>query len=79
MGPFDTAERDGMPHQLPPATLSRLSAAAHACEDARRDFVREFPLEWKGRRHGYDFEHDSEKWSVPGRHVYRVVFATWEK
>ena len=66
------------------------------------DFVREFPLEWKGRTYRYDFafptrrviletngrrwhddandyEHDNEKWSVPGRCGYRIVFATWGK
>jgi len=66
------------------------------------DFIREFPLEWNGRRYRYDFafprqrtileangrrwhddptdyEHDNEKWSVPGRLGYRVVFATWNK
>jgi very-short-patch-repair endonuclease len=66
------------------------------------DFVREFPLEWNGRRYLFDFafahsrtiletngrrwhdnptdyEHDNEKWSVPGRHGNRVVFATWDK
>jgi hypothetical protein len=65
-------------------------------------FVREFPLEWNGRVHRFDFafaadrtiletngrrwhddpsdyEHDNEKWSVPGRHGYRLVFATWDK
>ena len=26
-----------------------------------------------------DYEHDNEKWSVPGRHGYRIVLATWEK
>ena len=26
-----------------------------------------------------DYEHDNEKWSVPGRHGYRIVFATWDK
>ena len=26
-----------------------------------------------------DFEHDNEKWSVPGRHGYRIVHATWTK
>ena len=26
-----------------------------------------------------DDEHDNEKCSVPGRHGYRVVFATWAK
>lgn len=65
-------------------------------------FIREFPLDWNGRRYLFDFafedsrtiletngrrwhddstdyEHDNEKWSVPGRHGYRIVFATWEK
>ena len=26
-----------------------------------------------------DYEDDNEKWSVPGRYGYRVVFATWDK
>ncbi len=66
------------------------------------DFQREFPLEWNGRVHHFDFafehtrtiletngrrwnddptdyEHDNEKWSVPGRHGYRLVLATWAK
>ena len=65
-------------------------------------FTREFPIEWGGRTHRFDFaferqqtiletngrrwhddptdyEHDHEKWSVPGRHDYRIVFATWDK
>jgi very-short-patch-repair endonuclease len=65
-------------------------------------FEREFPLEWNGRVHRFDFgfrsarviveingrrwhddpsdyEHDHEKWSVPGRLGYRIVFATWRK
>ena len=65
-------------------------------------FVREFPLEWSGRRYLYDFafvrertilevngrrwhgdvvdhEFDNEKWSVPGRHGYKIVMATWSK
>jgi hypothetical protein len=65
-------------------------------------FVREFPLEWDGRTHRFDFvfahdrtiletngrrwhddpadyEDDNEKWSVPGRYGYRIVFATWDK
>ena len=41
------------------------------------DFVREFPLELHDDP--ADVEHDNEKWSVPGRHGYRVVFATWDK
>lgn len=39
-------------------------------------------LETNGRRwhdDATDFEHDHEKWSVPGRHGYRLVLATWEK
>jgi very-short-patch-repair endonuclease len=66
------------------------------------DFVREFPLQWRGRTYRFDFaferrrtiletngrrwhddpndyEPDNEKWSVPGRHGYRIVFATWNK
>ncbi len=51
----------------------------------RYDFV--FPeqhviLETNGRRwhdDAADYEHDNEKWSVPGRHGYRMVFATWTK
>jgi very-short-patch-repair endonuclease len=64
--------------------------------------VREYPLEWGGRTHFFDFafercqtiletngrrwhddpadyERDNEKWSVPGRHGYRMIFATWRK
>jgi hypothetical protein len=26
-----------------------------------------------------DYEYDNEKWSVPGRHGYRLVLATWTK
>ena len=39
-------------------------------------------LETNGRRwhdDPRDYEHDHEKWSVPGRHGYRIVLATWEK
>jgi very-short-patch-repair endonuclease len=39
-------------------------------------------LETNGRRwhdDATDYEHNNEKWSVPGRHGYRIVFATWEK
>jgi hypothetical protein len=39
-------------------------------------------LETNGRRwhdDAADYEHDHEKWSVPGRHGYRLVLATWEK
>ena len=39
-------------------------------------------LETNGRRwhdDPTDYEHDNDKWSVPGRHDYRIVFATWAK
>jgi very-short-patch-repair endonuclease len=39
-------------------------------------------LETNGRRwhdDPDDYEFDDEKWSVPGRHGFRVVFATWSK
>jgi very-short-patch-repair endonuclease len=39
-------------------------------------------LETNGRRWHDDatnYEYDNEKWSVPGRHGYRILFATWEK
>jgi hypothetical protein len=39
-------------------------------------------LETNGRRwhdDALDYERDNEKWSVPGRLGYRLVFATWSK
>jgi hypothetical protein len=39
-------------------------------------------LETNGRRwhdDTTDYEFDNEKWSVPGRLGYRIVFATWDK
>jgi very-short-patch-repair endonuclease len=39
-------------------------------------------VETNGRRWHDDVgddEHDNEKWSVPARHGYRIVFATWQK
>ena len=39
-------------------------------------------LETNGRRwhdDARDYEYDNEKWSIPGRHGYRLVLATWEK
>ena len=39
-------------------------------------------LETNGRRwhdDPSDYETDNEKWSVPGRHGYRIVLATWAK
>ena len=39
-------------------------------------------LETNGRRwhdDATDYEYDNEKWSVPGRHGYRIVLATWAK
>lgn len=45
-------------------------------------FVRErVILEVNGRRwhdDAADFEHDQAKWSVPARHGFRLVFATWD-
>jgi len=38
-------------------------------------------LETNGRRwhdDPTDYEYDNEKWSVPGRLGYRIVFATWD-
>jgi very-short-patch-repair endonuclease len=38
-------------------------------------------LETNGRRwhdDPVDYQHDNEKWSVPARHGYRIMFATWE-
>jgi very-short-patch-repair endonuclease len=51
----------------------------------RYDFAipeRRVILETNGRRwhdDARDYEHDNEKWSVPGRLGYRIVFATWDK
>jgi predicted transcriptional regulator of viral defense system/very-short-patch-repair endonuclease len=51
----------------------------------RYDFAfpaRRVILETNGRRwhdDTTDYEHDNEKWSVPGRCGYRIVFATWGK
>jgi very-short-patch-repair endonuclease len=54
--------------------------------DGRRfDFA--FPhasviLETNGRRwhtDPLDFEDDNEKWSIPARHGYRLVLATWRQ
>jgi very-short-patch-repair endonuclease len=39
-------------------------------------------VETNGRRwhdDPVDYEADQEKWSVPARHGYRIVFATWDK
>jgi very-short-patch-repair endonuclease len=39
-------------------------------------------LETNGRRwhdDATDYEHDNDKWSVPGRHGFRIVLATWHK
>jgi very-short-patch-repair endonuclease len=39
-------------------------------------------LETNGRRwhdDAADYERDNEKWSVPGRHGYRILLATWDK
>ncbi len=51
----------------------------------RYDFAlpgRRVILETNGRRwhdDATDYEYDHEKWSIPARHGYRIVFATWEK
>jgi very-short-patch-repair endonuclease len=51
----------------------------------RYDFVFErerVVLETNGRRwhdDATDYERDNEKWSVPARLGYRIVFATWDK
>lgn len=47
------------------------------CFEAQRTI-----LETNGRRwhdDPNDYEHDNEKWSVAGRHGYKLVFATWNK
>jgi hypothetical protein len=39
-------------------------------------------LETNGRRwhdDASDYEHDNDKWSVPGRHGLKLVLATWDK
>jgi len=39
-------------------------------------------LETNGRRwhdDATDYEHDNDEWSVPGRHGFRLVLATWNK
>ena len=51
----------------------------------RYDFAfpgQETILETNGRRwhdDPADYEHDNEKWSVPGRHGFKLVLATWSK
>jgi very-short-patch-repair endonuclease len=46
-------------------------------------FVRQHVIvETNGRRFHddpVDYEYDNEKWSVPARYGYRIVFATWRK
>ena len=45
-------------------------------------FVPAHILETNGRRwhdDANDYEFDNDKWSVPGRHGYRIVLATWHK
>ena len=77
-GPFHTGGQDA-----PPARRERTHRASSAV--ARRDFCFERAhtiLETNGWRwHGdpVDYEGDNEKWSVPGRHGYKIVFATWAK
>jgi very-short-patch-repair endonuclease len=57
---------------------------AHEDKRFRYDFAyldQRVILEVNGRRwhdDPADFERDQEKWSLPARHGYRLVFATWE-
>jgi very-short-patch-repair endonuclease len=65
------------------------SCASSRCDGTGRTYRFDFAfvarrtiLETNGRRwhdDSHDYERDNEKWSVPGRHGYRVVFATWAK
>lgn len=44
--------------------------------------VEETILKINGRRRhddSSDYEHDDDKLSVPGRHGFRIAFATWRK
>jgi hypothetical protein len=62
-----------------PARCGRAGASRHLPDDPEQTRT---ILETNGRRwhdDPADYEHDNEKWSVPGRHGYRIVFATWEK
>ena len=105
-GRVGTGKLRGLLRELDPEHPSRSTLEVKArrllVASGVTDFVREFPLDWKGRTYFYDFafkhrrailetngrrwhddpadyEDDNEKWSVPGRHGYRVVFATWDK
>ncbi len=61
----------------------------HPLDGRRRTYLFDFAflprrtiLETNGRRwhdDPKDYEHDNEKWSVPGRHGFKLVLATWEK
>lgn len=86
----------------PSNSVLEIKARRLLTSNGLRGFVREFPLEWNGRRYYFDFafpqqrviletngrrwhddaadyEFDNEKWSVPGQHGFRIVFATWHK
>lgn len=64
-------------------------AREHRLLDAGREYFYDFAflgagviLEVNGRRYHddpTDYEHDHEKWSVPARNGFRLVFATWDK
>jgi very-short-patch-repair endonuclease len=101
VAPMRRLLRELDPHHPSRSTLevkTRRLLVAHGITD----FVREYPLDWKGRTYFFDFgfphqrtiletngrrwhddpanyERDNEKWSVPGRHGYRLVLATWNK
>ena len=77
-----------------PAAPRRATASPTSCASSRSsgtgrtysfDFAFERQrtiLETNGRRwhdDPADYERDNEKWSVPGRHGYKLVFATWDK
>lgn len=61
----------------------------HPLVDSGREYFYDFAflaagviLEVNGRRYHddpTDYEHDHQKWSVPARHGFRLVFATWDK
>jgi hypothetical protein len=67
----------------------RSAGELYRLEWNRRTFLFDFAferektiLEVNGRRghdDSSDYEHDNENWSVPGRHGYRIAFATWTK
>ena len=63
------------------ASSRSTGTAARTCSiSASSDSARSWrPTGGVGTTDAADYEHDNEKWSVPGRHGYRLVFATWSK